>query len=110
MVLSGKAFVQTYICIITREKHTAKDSEVSSEQEQNHLLSLLVAGIAGRKMKGKIYRYFLSFLNSAEQLSAPSHTHRDKSTLSSKQISFANTATVSKSLISADVFPDCFHL
>lgn len=99
MVLSGKALVQTYICIITREKHTAKDSQVSSEQDQNQFTGRRNCREKNEGKNIQVLPFLFKFFWTA--ISTITHTQRQKH-------SFLQTDFICKYCKSVKVFDFCW--
>lgn len=68
-------------------------------------------GIAGKEMNGKIDRYSLHSISVSWILlnSCQYHLTR-KNTFPLTDLALANTSAVSRAVISADIFSDCFML
>lgn len=107
--MSGKGLVQTSILINARGKHNASGLGAPSEQVQELSLNLLMVGIAGNKMNGNIDRYSLHSISASWVLLNQYHLTR-KHTLPLSDLALAKNAAVSRAVISADMFSDCFYV
>lgn len=109
--MSGKGLVQTSILINARGKHNANGLGAPSEQAQELSLSLLMVGIAGNKMNGNIDRYSLHSISASWVLLNHYQYHLTrKHTLPLTDLALAKTAAVSRAVVSADMFSDCFYV
>lgn len=111
--MSAQTLVQTCIFITAKRKHIACDIGVLFEEAQKRSLSLLMAGIAGRKMKRKTDRYSFHSINALPLwilVNSIQHHLTRKHSFPPTVSAFANAAAVSRSVISADVFSDWFHV